>query len=266
MTIRNRFPELPYFAVEETSAKKAVPSKSEETQLLAFLESCHARWKDLKKWSYQVDLIEEDFSKIVQLASLDVKLQKRAENRQLTIKRSGDELKATLDLLAAGKLPGSFDRFRTFQVGLLRSRYMAILQRFYSLQTDHHESLKTKFRRQTSLVDPSYAIDEKQLEEMLESNEGVQMFSKKITAKGRLEHRKAEQVELVRLLKSIEELHEVFGKMAVKVEQSGEAVSRVRSNVQTATQKTKRGALQMQEAERIKANLCCPLLNYCVLM
>ncbi|XP_076364665.1 syntaxin-like isoform X2 [Tachypleus tridentatus] len=125
-------------------------------------------------------------------------------------------------------------RIRKTQHTTLSRKFVEIMTDYNKTQTDYRERCKDRIQRQLEITGLTTTDDE--LEEMLESDnpaiftQGIVIETQK--AKQTLEDIEARHADIIKLERSIKELHDMFMDMAMLVESQGEMIDRIEYNVQ----------------------------------
>ncbi len=106
--------------------------------------------------------------------------------------------------------------------------------------------------RQYKIVKPD--VTDQEIDEALSSEAGDSIFAQQILSPGHQEAKRAlEEIkdrheEIIKLEKSIKELHQLFLDMAVLIDQQGEMLDRIEFNVSNAEDYTAEAAVQLNSA------------------
>ncbi|XP_022245585.1 syntaxin-like isoform X3 [Limulus polyphemus] len=152
-------------------------------------------------------------------------------------------------------------RIRKTQHTALSRKFVEIMTDYNKTQTDYRDRCKDRIQRQLEITGRATTDDE--LEEMLESDnpatftQGIVIETQK--AKQTIEDIEARHADIIKLEKSIRELHDMFMDMAMLVESQGEMIDRIEYNVQqsvdyidAAKRDTKKAVKYQSKARRKK--------------
>lgn len=151
-------------------------------------------------------------------------------------------------------------RMRVTQHMTLSKKMVEIMTEYNRAQVDYSDRCKARLKRQLEIAGKNTTTEE--LEEMLEKG-NVSVFTEDIMTETRQEKQRLADIEarhadLIKLEKSIKELHDMFLDMAMLVENQGELLDRIeyqvgltRDRVDDATKDLKK-ASEYQAAARKK--------------
>lgn len=180
-----------------------------------------------------------------ELDELNTKLTSQATKVRNVIKKIDAELKSVTVKDASYRLK--------------MQQHAAISRQFFDVMTEYNkvqQKFKKKYRervvRQYKIVKPD--VTDKEIDEALSSEAGDSIFAQQILSPGHQEAKKAlEEIkdrheEIIKLEKSIKELHQLFLDMAVLINQQGEMLDRIEFNVSNAEDYTAEAAVQLNSA------------------
>lgn len=158
----------------------------------------------------------------------------------------------------------------------LSKKFMEMIQEFQDLQGSCKDRYRDRIHRQAKIVNPGISAYE--VDHMLESGDPQQMFASSLVddrkqneAKNALIFIQEQHRDVMKLEKSIVELHQLFIDMQALVDLQGEMISQIEHNVRQAQNYTSDGvevlvmADHTKQASRKKSCiLCCILI--CVLI
>ncbi|VDL93653.1 unnamed protein product, partial [Schistocephalus solidus] len=152
------------------------------------------------------------------------------------------------------------------------SSYSTISRNFIEVMTDYNkaqvafrDACKNRIKRQMEIAERK--ITNEELEDMLESGNPA-IFTQEIMtdtqqAKQSLADIEARHEDIIKLEKSIKELHDMFMDMAMLVESQGEMIDRIEFNVdqavdyiETAKADTKKAVKYQSAARKVRTPLC----------
>ncbi|XP_022235381.1 syntaxin-1A-like, partial [Limulus polyphemus] len=142
-------------------------------------------------------------------------------------------------------------RIRKTQHTTLSRKFVEIMTHYNKTQTNYRERCKDRIQRQLEITGRTTTDDE--LEEMLESDnpaiftQGIVIETQK--AKQTLEDIEARHADIIKLEKSIKELHDMFMDMAMLVESQGDLVDRIEYQVQQSGDHVEGARTQLIEAQ-----------------
>eukprot|EP00127_Corallochytrium_limacisporum_P005396 Clim_evm8s204 gene=Clim_evmTU8s204 len=157
--------------------------------------------------------------------------------------------------------PGSPDaRIRTTQHATLSRKFVDVMTRYNDVQTQYKAKYTERVKRQLKIVQPEATQEEidKEVDQALEGK-AENFFLRQMVepkhaeAKQALEEIQDRHKELLRLERSIKELHELFVDMAILVESQGEMVDRIEFSVAKATDYTEGATEQLKQATALQS-------------
>lgn len=152
-------------------------------------------------------------------------------------------------------------RIRTTQYSVLQKRLMEAINLYNIAQIDYREKCKERLQRQLEITGRSTTDDE--LDKMLE-NPNPEVFTQGIITETKLAKQQLAEIterhaDIIKIEKSIRELHDMFVDMAMLVEQQGEMIDRIETHVQStydfvekAREQTKQAMEYQTKARKLK--------------
>lgn len=149
---------------------------------------------------------------------------------------------------------------------------MKVLSRYQKAQVAHRKSTKDRMKRQFKIANPD--ASDAEIEEAVNADRKQDIFTQKLlnSAKKEGAQRALEEVrerheQIVKLVKSIQELEQLFLDMQVMVEQQDQIVVNISNNVETTRQTTERAKDEVKEAVRQKrlSKKKCMYLAMCII-
>mmetsp|Transcript_8614 Transcript_8614/g.14615 ORF Transcript_8614/g.14615 Transcript_8614/m.14615 type:complete len:296 (-) Transcript_8614:80-967(-) len=153
----------------------------------------------------------------------------------------------------------------------LSKKFMDMIQEFQDIQSGCKDRYRDRIHRQAKIVNPG--ISDYEVDHMLESGDPQQMFAasliddrKQNEAKNALIFIQEQHRDVVKLEKSIVELHQLFIDMQALVDLQGEMISQIEHNVRQAQNYTSDGvevlvmADHTKQASRKKSCILCCIL------
>jgi len=200
----------------------------------------------------------------------------------VTIKRNSNTVRGRLKAMEqeiekmeeSGDMTADF-RIRKTQHSMLLNKFVSTMTDYNQTQVDYRERCKARIQRQLEIAGKATTSEE--VEEMLESGEGAQIFTEGIVTdsaqmRQTLADIEARHADIKKLEKSIVELHEMFVDMATLVESQGEMIDRIEFHVGKAVEYVKAGtedtrkALKLQrEARKKKIMIIVCIIIICVI-
>ncbi|CAL1284331.1 unnamed protein product [Larinioides sclopetarius] len=216
----------------------------------------------LDKISATVEEVKKKHSFILSAPSTDEKIKQELEDLMAEIKRLSNKVRQKLKLMEQNieqlehvNSTSADLRIRKTQQSALSRRFVDIMSAYNNIQVEYRERCKDRIKRQLEIT--GHSKTDAEIEEMLESGNPA-IFTQGIV----IETQKAKQTvadienrhaDIIKLEKSIRELHDMFVDMAVLIESQGELVDRIEHNVQNAADFVDSAANDINRAVRYKS-------------
>jgi len=254
--------------------QQELPPEYEETDLEALEGIQNNPFDDFFK---QIDMIQQNIhgiqenvqeikkkhSDILSAPSPDDRVKEELEQLMTEVKRSADKIKLNLKKMEnnikeqESTNRGNYAdiRIKKCQHSALSREFVEVMTDYNNVQNDYRENCKGRIKRQLTIVDKSY--DDDVLEDMLESG-NPQIFQQDIItetqqAKQSLREIEARHNDIIKLEKSIKELHDIFIDMAILVQSQGEMIDRIEYNVEQASEYVVRAVKDTKKAVRYQS-------------
>ncbi|XP_076364671.1 syntaxin-1A-like isoform X7 [Tachypleus tridentatus] len=266
---------------DRLGALKATQSEEDETHNLICVEMEHMEgileefFKEVEdigqtidKIEYNVSEVKKKHSAILSAPQTDERMKQELEYLMADIKKMANKVRTKLKMMEhkieqdeqANTSSQADLRIRKTQHTTLSRKFVEIMTDYNKTQTDYRERCKDRIQRQLEITGLTTTDDE--LEEMLESDnpaiftQGIVIETQK--AKQTLEDIEARHADIIKLERSIKELHDMFMDMAMLVESQGEMIDRIEYNVQqsvdyidAAKRDTKKAVKYQSKSRRI---------------
>lgn len=199
--------------------------------------------QSLDKIVATVEEVKKKHSAILSAPSTDEKNNQILESLMAEIKSLSGKVKQKLKSMAhvieqeeQGNMTSSALRIKKTQHSALTRRFVSAMTDYNTIQTDYRQRCKDRIKRQLEIT--GNVKTDTEIEEMLEGGDFA-VFTQGIV----VETQKARQTladiedrhaDIMKLEKSIREIHQMFLDMAVLVESQGELIDRIEYNVQNA--------------------------------
>jgi len=237
----------------------------------------------VEKMGADVEEVKRTQSAILSSPSTDEKLKHLLDELMVTIKRNSNTVRGRLKAMEqeiekmeeSGDMTADF-RIRKTQHSMLLQKFVQTMTDYNQTQVDYRERCKARIQRQLEIAGKATTSEE--VEEMLESGEGAQIFTEGIVTdsaqmRQTLADIEARHADIKKLEKSIVELHEMFVDMATLVESQGEMIDRIEFHVGKAVEYVKAGtedtrkALKLQrEARKKKLMIVACIIITCIIL
>ncbi|TNN15092.1 Syntaxin isoform 2 [Schistosoma japonicum] len=235
--------------------------------------------KEIEKIRIEIGQVKTKHGEILSALQQNPKTKAQLEELNENIKRSAGKVRVKLKALEQtikeqeAKDATSADlRIRKTQFVALSQSMASTMHQYGLIQIEHKERCKALLKRQLEVAQWSVTDDE--LENMLESG-NAQIFTQGIItdtqqARQNLADIEARHEDIMKLEKSIRELHDLFVDMAALVETQGELVDRIDINVKQtqdyvaeARQETKKAVIYKKKSRKKKfiiIGVCCAII------
>lgn len=218
--------------------------------------------------SIKVDEVKKKHSAILSAPQTDDKVKGELEELMAEIKKTANKVRGKLKVIEQNieqeehSNKSSADlRIRKTQHATLSRKFVEVMNVYNACQIDYRERCKGRIQRQLEITGKNTTNEE--LEDMLESGNPAIFTQGIITetqqAKQSLADIEARHQDIMKLEKSIKELHDMFMDMAMLVESQGEMIDRIEYNVEqsvdyieTAKMDTKKAVKYQSKARRKK--------------
>ncbi|KAH3891408.1 syntaxin-like isoform X1 [Dreissena polymorpha] len=254
-------------------ALKATQSEDEDTDDVqvgvdagGFMDEFFAQVEDIRqmidKIASNVEEVKMKHSTILSAPQTDDKTKEELEDLMNDIKKTANKVRAKLKVIEqnieqeehSNKSTADL-RIRKTQHATLSRKFVEVMNDYNACQIDYRERCKGRIQRQLEITGKTTTNDE--LEEMLESG-NLQVFTQDIImetqqAKQTLADIEARHADIMKLEKSIQELHDMFMDMAMLVEQQGEMIDRIEYNVEHAVDYVEAAKMDTKKAVKYQS-------------
>lgn len=167
---------------------------------------------------------------------------------------------------------GSADlRIRKSQQSMLSRKFVAVMTTYNNIQAANKRKYRDAIKRQCKIVDPD--ISDATVDHLLETNTTADIFKGKRLdeAESALNEIKDRHDDILRLERSMQELHSMFLDMAILVSEQGDMIDRIESSVDRAQNFVHVARKKLKEAETLqsaarKKKICCFVLLVILVM
>lgn len=141
-------------------------------------------------------------------------------------------------------------RMRKTQHGVLSQQFIELINHCNSLQTQYRENNVKRIKRQLQIT--GHNVTDEQFDEMLEAGQ-TDVFTCNILkdtqlTKQALNEIEARHEEILKLEKSIVELHDMFMYLAMEVEAQGETIDNIEKNIMRSNDYVEKAREQLSQA------------------
>ncbi|XP_077774082.1 syntaxin-4 isoform X1 [Podarcis muralis] len=212
------------------------------------LKTLGSKVKDLEKHQTTIlatplpeDSMKQDLQKLreeIKELAKDI----RARLKKIEPKKDGeDENKNSINV-----------RMKRTQHGILSQQFLDLINQCNATQSDYRDKNLERIRRQLQITN-SGAVSDEELDQMLESGQ-TEVFVSNImkdtqVTKQALNEIETRHSEILKLERSIQELHEMFLYLATEVELQGEMIDRIEKNILDSEDYVKKGQVHLHMAQ-----------------
>ncbi|XP_072908061.1 syntaxin-2-like isoform X1 [Hemitrygon akajei] len=212
--------------------------------------------------SDSVEEVKKKHSIILSAPNPDGKTKEELEDLTLSIKATANKVRNKLKVIEQSikdedeENQGSVDlRIRKTQHSTLSRKFANVMTEYNEIQIYFRERSKGRIQRQLEITGKTTTDDE--LEEMLESG-NPSIFTSDIISDTQITRQALNEIEsrhkdIMKLEASIRELHDMFVDMAMLVEQQGEMVNNIETNVVNAVEYVERAKEETKKAMRYQS-------------
>ncbi|XP_078083261.1 syntaxin-2-like [Mustelus asterias] len=212
--------------------------------------------------SEDVEEVKKKHSVILSAPNPEGKTKEELEELTLRIKRTANTVRNKLKIIEQSikdeddENQGSVNlRIRKTQHSTLSRKFANVMTEYNEIQIFFRERSKGRIQRQLEITGKTTTDDE--LEEMLESG-NPSIFTSDIISDTQITRQALNEIEsrhkdIIKLEASIRELHDMFVDMAMFVEQQGEMINNIETNVVNATEYIERAKEETKRAVRYQS-------------
>ncbi|VDK22148.1 unnamed protein product [Taenia asiatica] len=232
-----------------------------------YMNEFFAQVEEIRKFIERIQALVEDVKNkhgdILSSPNQDEKTKAQLEESMAEIKMLAHKVRA--------KLKRTFLRVNPFYSTISRN-FIEVMTDYNKAQVAFRDACKNRIKRQMEIAERK--ITNEELEDMLESGNPA-IFTQEIMtdtqqAKQSLADIEARHEDIIKLEKSIKELHDMFMDMAMLVESQGEMIDRIEFNVdqavdyiETAKADTKKAVKYQSAARKVAPSAPIPFLLCC---
>ncbi|PAA60749.1 hypothetical protein BOX15_Mlig011532g1 [Macrostomum lignano] len=233
-----------------------------------FFEQVEGIRQMIDKIQEHVNDVKMKHSSILASPNQDEKMKEELEELMSEVKKDANKVRGKLKVIEQNieqeetNNSSSADlRIRKTQYSTISRKFIEVMSDYNKAQIDYRDACKGRIKRQMEIAGRD--ITDENLEDMIESGNPA-IFTQGIMtdtqqAKQTLADIEARHEDIMKLEKSIKELHDMFLDMAMLVESQGEMIDRIEFNVQqavdyieTAKQDTKKAVKYQSKARKKK--------------
>ncbi|XP_063285117.1 syntaxin-4-like [Pelobates fuscus] len=213
-------------------------SKEGDDKNAQLLETTQDIRNSLQLLEEKVKQLEASQVKILTMPLPEDDMKRDLENLRGEIKRLAKDIRAKLQKIEVTEdeelvMTNVHIRMRRTQHGVLSKKFIELINRCNIAQTEYKERNVKRIKRQLQIT--GHSVTDEKFDEMLESGQ-INVFTCNIlqdtqAAKQALNEIEARHEEILKLEKSIVELHEMFTFLAMEVEAQGETIDNIEKNI-----------------------------------
>lgn len=190
-----------------------------------------------------VEEVRSKYRTIISSARPDENLKHELDDIMSLVKRTANKVKTKLKILEQNLEENSKDRFNAeyriqkIQHSALTRKFVDVMTQYNTIQTDYRDKCKRIMQRQLQISGKN--LEDEELEEMLEKG-NLSVFTEGIildtqAAKQQLADIEERHADIVKLEKSIKDLHDMFMDMALLISNQGITIDNIEKNVEAST-------------------------------
>eukprot|EP00894_Picocystis_sp_ML_P001648 jgi/Pico_ML_1/52165/g375.t1 len=262
----------PFHGMEGDSKEELVEEEED-----AFFSTINEAQKKIRTIRQKLDVLKQTHREI-KMATSTEQVKGLRDNMRVevaTVSQTAAQVKKMLDGLAImtkeeeeGKGPAK-QRMRTSMVAAMRKKLKVTLREFSNLRTQMSEDYREVVDRRYETITGEKASDA-MLEHMIETGESESIFQKAILDQGgnfseTINEIKERHDAVVEVERGLLELHQIFLDMATLVEQQGEMIDNIESQVARASTFTAQGTEVLRDTKTLhkkikRKQLCLALI------
>ncbi|ODM92104.1 Syntaxin-1A [Orchesella cincta] len=236
----------------------------EMPQLNSELDDFFVQVADVKKMiddlKSDVDKVKSLHSKILSTPIPDERKKSELDDLMSTIKTSSQVIRSKLKDMEKSNLKAEEEdaaagaasvRIRKTQHSALLRNFIDVMNQYQFAQTEYRDRCKARIKRQLEITGSKFSEDD--VEDMIEQGnwsvftQGIIMETEQ--ARQMLADVEARHNDILKLEKSLKELHDLFLEMALLVESQGEVVDRIETHVTGTQDYVEKAQEQLKQAE-----------------
>ncbi|GAB6026510.1 Syntaxin-1A [Chamberlinius hualienensis] len=248
---------------EDVSLPVKIEVQEESFEFMdGFLQEVEIIWQNIETIEVYMEDIKKVHSLIIQSPQVDQKVKQQLEELMSAIKLTANKVRVKLKNIGQIMDQDELDynssatlRIRQTQYTTLSTTFAKVMAEYNNTQTDFRERCKIRIQRQLEITGRKVASEE--LENMLECG-NPSVFTQGIIietqqARQSLADIEASHADIIKLEKSIKELHDMFMDMATLVETQGEMIDRIEYNVENAVENVGQASNSFRKAQEYKS-------------
>ncbi|KAF1373555.1 hypothetical protein PFLUV_G00240130 [Perca fluviatilis] len=257
--------------------KPGTSSAKEEKENDAFFKKVQEIHEGLQSLKKMVSNLENKQRTVLGVALPEESMKKELQTLRDEIKTSASQIQRKLKSIEPKKgeedgkyIPVNIRMQRT-QHGVLSREFVELMGRCNTIQAEYRDRNVERIQRQLKITGNN--VTEEELDAMLESGQ-TDVFTQNILIDAQATRQALNEIEsrhdeILKLERSIRDLHDMFQYLAMEVEAQGEMVNRIETNikysadyVEKAKENTEKAVTYQQKARKKKLwiAICCAIL------
>nr|XP_046232957.1 syntaxin-4 [Scatophagus argus] len=223
--------------------KPGTSSAKEEKENEAFLRKVHEIHEGLSRLKGMVSELENKQKTVLGVALPEESMKKELQTLREEIKTLAGQIQRKLKSMEPkkGEEDGKYVpiniRMQRTQHGVLSKEFVELMGHCNTIQAQYRDRNVERIHRQLKITGTN--VTDEELDKMLESGQ-TDVFTQNIlidakATKQALNEIESRHDEILKLERSIRDLHEMFQYLAMEVEAQGEMVNRIENNIKQST-------------------------------
>lgn len=174
------------------------------------------------------------------------------------VRNSLKKMDADIQQMTPEEAGSANGRMKKQQQAALSRKFVEVMTEYNDVQSKYQQKYRERVKRQFKIVKPD--ATEEEVDAILDNEKGDSIFAQQILSPGHAEAKQAlediqdRHKDIIKLEKSIRELHELFQDMATLVMQQGEMIDRIEFNVMQSTDYVESAAVQLKSAQKYQSS------------
>jgi len=262
-------------ATVDDMEKGHAPGDHENQFMVEFFKDVGRIKADMSTIRRNIKMIEHKHQQALTAISVDAGKQSNAELEEL-MDQTGDlsqKIRGALKKMEASHeketdRSSAEARIRLNMQGSLSRKFMEIMGEYQDMQKRYKSRYRERVARQYKIVNPS--ANQEEINQVLEGGEGKSVFADKIltashaAARNALADIQEKHQDILKLERSLEELHQLFVDMSILVESQGELLNQIEYSVEQSVSYVEKGVENLDKAAKYQKSYRKKMLCICV--
>ncbi|XP_073491870.1 syntaxin-4 [Aquarana catesbeiana] len=231
------------------------PSQNDEELNKQFFVTTRQIRESLQVLKNKVKSLETNQTTVLSQPLPDDSMKKDLQSLREEIKVLSKEIRGKLQKIEVKDddevVRGSvYKRMEKTQHGVLSQQFIEIINQCNMIQTQYRDNNVKRIKRQLQIT--GHSVTDEQFDEMLESGQSdvftCNLLKDTQVTKQALNEIESRHDEILKLEKSIVELHEMFMLLSTQVEEQGEMIDNIEKNILYSTNYVHKGREQLAQA------------------